>query len=188
MRHMALLVLLVACGKSEDKAAPASGAPAKSQPVDKPVVETGEKEKRICRRLDTDPIAKIVGVDKMTRTGGGSLIKGGGAPASLICNYYEGSKVDGGMSFGFSLRATTELDERDTLGRFKWEPFEGLGQPAQIGRAKDGVHIQTVAKGAHLVTNLQHDKVPVAELETKLVAVTKYLIEQLPADAQSEVR
>ena len=190
MRHVALVLALVACGKSEKSEPAPSTAPAKPDmpSVDKPSVDTADKAKRFCRRLDTDPVAKILGIAELNRTGGGSLVKGGGEPPVLACSYYEAGKTDGGMSFGVSIKQTTEFDQADPLKRFTWEAFDGLGQPAKIGRGKDRVHIQTVVKGVLLTTDVDHQTIPVAELEPKLVAAMKYVIEQLPADATVEVR
>ena len=197
MRTSLVVVLaLIACGKSEKSEPAAKAAPAaETKPAkpgnDKPSVDVDaeDKQKRICKRIDRDALAKLFEIESLTRTGGGTLIKGGSQPATLNCNYYEGSKVDGGVSFGFSLKATTELEKRDMLNRFTWEPYDGLGQPAEIGRTKDGeIHIQTVAKGAQLQADLKHPKLDAVETEKRLVAAMKSLIDQLPADATSEIR
>lgn len=194
MRRLVVVLALIACGKS-DKSGPEATPKAESKPVAKETgkptvdVDAEEKQVRICRRIDRDALAKLFEIESLTRTGGGTLIKGGGAPATLNCNYYEGSKVDGGVSFGFSLKATTELEKRDMLNRFTWEKYDGLGQPAEIGRAKDGeVFIQTVAKGAQLQVDLHHPKLAPADVEKRLVDATKAIIDQLPADATSEIR
>jgi hypothetical protein len=185
MRHRtgcALLLAVVACSKSAEEPA------AKRTPASAPTADSTAKRVRLCRRIDNDALAKLLGIPALTHTGNGSLVQGGGAPATLACSYYEGSKVDGGLSFGFRLSATRELEKRDVLGRFTWEPFAGLGQPAQIGCSKQGVHVQTIANGARLVVELEHPTIPVAELEPRIIAATKAVIAQLPADATTEVR
>lgn len=175
MTRFVLLVALLGCGTSE------------SSELSPPAVDQASG-KRLCERVDLDKLSRAMSIPRVTLTGGGTLIRGGGEPATLVCSYYEGSKVDNGYSFGFSITATTTLERRDVLGRFAWKPFDGLGRTAEIGRAKDGVHVQTVVNGVRLQVNLGHESVAVAELEPKLVAATKALFAQLPDDAAAELR
>ena len=189
MRCFVVVLALVACGKSENKAAPATSETPAAKSESKTAPPTVEiKEKRFCKRVDTDPIAKVLEIEKLSRTGNGTLIKGGGEPASLVCSYYEGSKVDGGMGLRISLKATTDFEKADTLRRYEWADFDGLGQPAKIGRGKDIVAVQTIANGAQLVVDDKHPSIPVADLEKRAVAATKLVMQQLPADATSELK
>ena len=190
MKHLVLVVALASCGKSE-KSEPAKTdpKPAADKPVDKPTVDVSDKKKRFCKRLDRDALAKLFEIESLTTTGGGTLIKGGGEPASLGCSYYEGSKTDGGVSFGVSFKATDKLDKPETLGRFTWETYDGFGSPAMIGRAKDGqIHLATVAKKVLVHSNLGHPKLSPADVEKRLVEATKAVIAQLPDDGTTEIQ
>lgn len=192
MKYLVVLIAIVGCGKSEKsepaktETKPAESKRADKSAVDKPSVDV--KKERLCKRIDTDAVAKAIEVPGLSRTGNGMLIKGGSEPASLVCNYYEKGKLDGGASFGFTIKASTELEKRDALGRFQWEPFDGLGQDARIGRAKQGVHLQTVAKGVVLFVDVAQAGLEIPELEKRAVAATKAMIEQLPADVASELK
>ena len=191
-RAMVLVVVLFACGKSE-KSEPAkettSSGPAKPAETAKPTVDVGEKKKKFCKRVDRDALAKLFEIESLTTTGGGTLIKGGGEPPSLACSYYEGSKTDGGVSFGFSFKGTDKLEKPETLGKFTWESYDGFGQPALIGRAKDGeIHLATVAKKVLVHSDLEHPKLQPADVEKRLVEATKAVIAQLPDDANVELQ
>jgi hypothetical protein len=183
---MCAALVLVGCGKSSE---PADTETPVASRKDKPVVDTADKpDKRFCKRIDEDAIAKLIEIAGLSRTGGGTLVKGGSEPATLSCSYYERGKTEGGMSFGFNLKAVAQLENAETLGKFSWEPFEAFGKPAKIGRASDAVHLQTVTNGVQLITRLGHPSVPVADLEKRLLAATQAVIDQLPADATSEIR
>lgn len=193
MKYFLVLALVVAC--KADK--PAADRPASRQVADKPLAGTADGEppkvemktsaKGLCKKIELATISAAVGVE-LSRTGGGILVKGGKESPSLSCSYYEKGKLDGGTSFGFMVKAATELEKSDTLGRFKWEPFDGLGEPAMIGRAKDGVHIQTLANSALIIADVGKDGAPASETEPKAVAAMKALLAQLPADAAADFR
>ena len=197
MKQWALVVALVACGKgektekAETKQSADSPKPAESKKdVEPPKVEMKGSGRDLCKKIDTDAIAKALELPGgLSRTGGGVLVKGGKEPASLSCSYYQKDMQDGGMSFGFIVKDAKDYERRDTLGRFKWEDYADFGQPAKIGRAKDGgVHVQTVANGGLVIVNAQKDGTAAADLEKKLVAAAKLLLAQLPADAAAEIR
>ena len=189
LRLSYVVLILVGCGKSEKS----DSATSESTPAQKGETKRAEptvdvKKERLCKRIDTDAIAKAIELPAgLSRTGNGTFIKGGGEPASLVCSYYEKGKNDDGLAFGFSIKATTELEKRDFLGRFVWKPLDGLGQDARIGRDKKAVHVQTVAKGVQLQVHVDHD-LPIEDLEKRAIAATKVMIEQLPADAAAELK
>lgn len=178
------LLVLAACGESR------SSTPAPGSTSTPPALETTPNSKRLCARLDLAALAGALEIGELTRTGRGSLSTGGGAPPTLACSYFEAGKVDGGLGFGFTLTATAELEDRDPFNRFEWAPFDGLGRPAQIGRAetKRSVHVQTVVNGVLLIADVTHPGLAIPELERRLVAVTQHVIARLPADASIEIR
>jgi hypothetical protein len=188
-RSLALLVVLAGCGKSTSKPSTEStGGSATPPPAAAAVLaKVNPAKKQLCSQLDRDALATALGVPGLAKIGNGTRVDGGGAPAELICTFYEVSKRDGGLGLSIRLRAATDLEAKDLRKRFTWEPFDGLGRPARIGRQVPDVHLQTLAKGLRVIVRVGHPELPAGELEQRAVAAARAVIAQLPADAAAQL-
>ncbi|MBA3397479.1 MAG: hypothetical protein H0T89_32940 [Deltaproteobacteria bacterium] len=188
-----IAVLFAACGKADAPAAGSSGAaPATSavsappgEPRAEPKVDHGDKPQDLCKSIDRDALARALGVDGLSFTGG-TGVKGGKDP-SRTCSYYEKGKIDGGLGVGLHFIGDPTLEKRDFMGRFSWKPLDGLGGPAAIGIEKDGVQIQSVAQGVRVQLRVSHPSTPVAEIQPLAIAAMKVLLPGVPADAAARL-
>jgi hypothetical protein len=200
MRHALGLLVLVACCKSEqppakDKAIELTAPPLPPQ-QEGDTVREGDVEvvrsDRICDRIDRIAIAKALEVREVKNSQSNGLIKGGVGPNLLSCGWYEPTGAtaieDRGINIGVSLENTTELEVRDDMDRFVWEPYDGLGQTAKIAMAYEGVHLQTIVKNVRLHSEIDSAKVKPDGLEKRLVAATKIVMAQLPGDVAAALK
>ena len=181
---------VLACGKREPKPSHVEqGSGLAQQPVPSTDARPdGQRMTNICSSIDAAALATAVGVPQLLPAPTNGLIQPEIDEHSVDCTWNSNrQEFETELSFTVSLPAN--LDQEDVLDRFKWDDFDGLGQPAKVGVSAGGLYIQTVVNGVLLNASLDN---PAEEhksrFDKRLVAAMKIIMKQLPANVQDTLR
>ncbi|MBC7974782.1 MAG: hypothetical protein H7138_07320 [Myxococcales bacterium] len=163
-------------------------APSNGDAAPEPNAKGSRKDERvpeICEAFDRDAVKALLGWTALSYTTG--LRTGSDGHIFQTCAFKGGPKEG---NFGLGFYTNTKFDARHDGFQASYEPHDAIdGLERRIARAEDRVvMLQTVTAGIRIVTSLSLRDMTAAQVEPKLVAATRAVIESMPKDPASMLR